>query len=137
MRTVGGLAALLLAALITSCTSRVAGTPVTTRASVEGPATARAASSATVTATATVTSTTTEMQGQRTVLDRHAVETTIEEHGYTGVVCNHGVDPEVEVGGTFTCVADGGKLLDVTITSANGDYAWTPSTRTLPSGSTS
>jgi septal ring-binding cell division protein DamX len=121
---------IVLVVLVGGCTRRIAGTPVTSPSGTSGLATVTATptapSPATVTATATVTSTTTEVQGQRAVLDRHAVEATIEQAGYTGVVCNHGVDPEVEIGGTFTCVDDGGKLFTVTITSASGDYTWIP-----------
>jgi hypothetical protein len=82
----------------------------------------------TETAPPTARPTTTDGYGRRTVLDRHAVETTIEQQaGFTGVVCNHGVDPEVEIGGQFTCTADGGKMVTVTINSADGNYTWRPS----------
>jgi hypothetical protein len=60
------------------------------------------------------------------VLDHTAVEQTIEKARYTGVVCNGGQGPEVIVGATFPCTADRGKAITVTITSATGNYAWSP-----------
>jgi hypothetical protein len=68
----------------------------------------------------------TSAPGSRVVLDHTAVEQTIEKAGYTGVVCNGGQDPEVIVDATFPCTADGGKAITVTITSATGNYAWSP-----------
>jgi len=64
---------------------------------------------------------------QRKVLDHTAVERTVEKGGYTGVVCNGGENPEVKKGATFTCTADGGKEVTVTMTNDSGNYAWSPS----------
>jgi len=61
------------------------------------------------------------------VLDHAAVEQQIEKAGYTNVVCNNGKNPTVKKGATFTCTADGGRTVTVTITSSDGDYAWSPS----------
>jgi len=61
------------------------------------------------------------------VLDHAAVEQQIEKAGYTNVVCNNGKNPTVKKGATFTCTADGGRRVTVTITSSDGDYAWSPS----------
>ena len=64
--------------------------------------------------------------GFKKVLDHTAVEKTIETAGYTNVKCNNGKNPKVKAGATFTCTADGGKKVTVTITKSNGDYAWSP-----------
>jgi len=65
--------------------------------------------------------------GFKKVLDHAAVEQQIEKAGYTNVVCNNGKNPTVKKGATFTCTADGGRTVTVTITSSDGDYAWSPS----------
>ena len=64
--------------------------------------------------------------GFKKVLDHTAVEKTIEKGGYTNVKCNNGKNPKVKKGATFTCTADGGKKVTVTITSDSGNYAWSP-----------
>jgi len=64
--------------------------------------------------------------GFKKVLDHTAVEKTIEKGGYTNVRCNNGKNPKVKKGATFTCTADGGKKVTVTITSTSGNYAWSP-----------
>jgi Domain of unknown function (DUF4333) len=64
--------------------------------------------------------------GFKKVLDHSAVEQQIEKGGFTNVVCNNGKNPTVKKGATFTCTADGGKTVTVTITSSSGDYAWSP-----------
>jgi hypothetical protein len=68
-----------------------------------------------------------QFMGFKKVLDHTAVEQQIEKGGYTNVVCNNGKNPTVKKGATFTCTADGGKTVTVTITSSSGDYAWSPS----------
>jgi uncharacterized protein DUF4333 len=65
--------------------------------------------------------------GFKKVLDHTAVEQQIEKAGYTNVVCNDGKNPTVKKGATFTCTADGGRTVTVTITSSDGHYAWSPS----------
>jgi hypothetical protein len=65
--------------------------------------------------------------GFKKVLDHTAVEKTIEQGGYTNVKCNDGKNPKVKKGATFTCIADGGTKVTVTITSDGGNYAWSPS----------
>jgi len=64
--------------------------------------------------------------GFKKVLDHSAVEKTIEKGGYTNVKCNDGKNPKVKKGATFTCTADGGKKVNVTITNSSGNYAWSP-----------
>jgi hypothetical protein len=64
--------------------------------------------------------------GFKKVLDHTAVENTVKQGGYTNVTCNNGKDPKVKKGATFTCVADGGKKVTVTITDSKGDYTWSP-----------
>jgi hypothetical protein len=64
--------------------------------------------------------------GFKKVLDHTAVENTVKQGGYTNVKCNDGKDPKVKKGATFTCVADGGKKVTVTITDSKGDYTWSP-----------
>jgi hypothetical protein len=69
----------------------------------------------------------TSAPGSKVVLDHTAIEQTIEQQGrYTDVVCNGGQDLEVVLGATCPCIAAGGKKITVTITSVNGDYAWSP-----------
>jgi hypothetical protein len=62
-------------------------------------------------------------------LSHTAVEQTIEQQSkgrgdYTNVKCPSG--PNAKTGTTFTCTADGGKKINVNVTSNNGDYIWTP-----------
>jgi hypothetical protein len=65
--------------------------------------------------------------GFKKVLDHTAVENTVRQGGYTNVNCNDGKNPKVKKGATFTCTADGGKKVTVTITDSKGDYTWSPS----------
>src|SRR6266702_2122551 len=65
--------------------------------------------------------------GFKKVLDHTAVENTVRQGGYTNVNCNDGKNPTVKKGATFTCTADGGKKVTVTITDSKGDYTWSPS----------
>jgi hypothetical protein len=65
--------------------------------------------------------------GFKKVLDHTAVENTVKQGGYTNVNCNDGKNPKVKKGATFTCTADGGKKVTVTITDSKGDYTWSPS----------
>jgi hypothetical protein len=74
-----------------------------------------------------------EAGAPRVVLDHTAVEATIMRAGYTGVLCNGGENPAATAGVTFTCVAAAGKVIDVTITSADGRYTWSPSSETTVS----
>ena len=64
--------------------------------------------------------------GFKKVLDHTAVENTVKQGGYTNVKCNDGKDPKVKKGATFTCTADGGKKVTVTITDSKGNYTWSP-----------
>jgi hypothetical protein len=65
--------------------------------------------------------------GFKKVLDHSAVEKTLEKQtGFTNIKCNDGKNPTVKKGKTFTCTADGGKKVTVTITKANGEYTWQP-----------
>ncbi len=50
----------------------------------------------------------------------------IEQGGYTGVVCNDAIDPVVRTHVSFSCRADGGHHIVVTIVNAEGNYVWTP-----------
>ncbi len=64
------------------------------------------------------------------VLDRKAVEQTIEQQSkggsgdFTGVSCP--ANEEIKSGNTFQCTAAGGKKINVTINSKDGQYTWTP-----------
>ncbi len=67
-------------------------------------------------------------------LSHTAVESTIEKQSqdttqsYTplkNVQCNDGKNIKVKKDATFTCTADGGKKITVTITSSGADYTWT------------
>ena len=60
-----------------------------------------------------------------TALDHTSVEHMIEQGGYTGVVCNNAVDPVVRTHISFSCHADGGHRIVVTIVNAEGNYVWT------------
>ncbi len=65
--------------------------------------------------------------GFKKVLDHTAVENTIRTQSggqYRNVVCPS--DEEVETGRTFRCTADGGRQVQVTVTSKSGDYQWAP-----------
>jgi hypothetical protein len=64
--------------------------------------------------------------GFKKVLDHSAVEQTLEKSGYSNVKCNDGKNPTVKKGATFTCTADGGTKITVTIAKSNGDYTWAP-----------
>jgi hypothetical protein len=64
--------------------------------------------------------------GFKKVLDHTAVENTVKQGGFTNVNCNDGKNPKVKKGATFTCTADGGKKVTVTITNSDGEYTWTP-----------
>ena len=66
-------------------------------------------------------------------LSHTAVEQTIETQSadsaqsfskLTNVNCNDGKDANVKKGDSFTCTADGGASVTVTMTSRSGDYTW-------------
>jgi hypothetical protein len=59
-------------------------------------------------------------------LDHRSVEREIEQWGYRGVVCNQGVDIPIALHRQFSCRSTDGHAIAVTITTATGDYVWTP-----------
>ena len=63
----------------------------------------------------------------KTVLNHTAVENTIEQQS-NGVLTNVScpANEQVSTGKTFQCTAQGGKKVNVKITSGKGDYTWTP-----------